>query len=116
MHRIQVVCLVLIALMLGALIALVDASAGWDDAGVTAAALLAASGLLGVIHPARAWIWALAVGSWIPVLGIAVNHDYMMVVVLAFPLIGAYTGAFLGSLLRNTNGSAANNDSAEERS
>jgi hypothetical protein len=72
-QRIQLVAVVLVALMLGALIALVDASPGWDDTGVSAAMLLAASGLLGAIHPARAWLWALAVGAWIPLLGIALS-------------------------------------------
>ena len=58
----QLVCVLLVALMLGALIALVDASPGWDDTGVSAAMLLSASGLVGALHPARAWLWALAVG------------------------------------------------------
>ena len=73
MQRIQLVAVVLVALMLGALIALVDASPGWDDTGVSAAMSLAASGLLGAIHPARAWLWALAVGAWIPLSGIALS-------------------------------------------
>ena len=73
MQRIQLVAVVLVTLMLGALIALVDASPGWDDTGVSAAMLLAASGLLGAIHPARAWLLALAVGAWIPLSGIALS-------------------------------------------
>ena len=59
------------ALVLGLLIALVDTSPGWDDTGVTAAAVFACCGLLSTLHPARPWLWALAVGMWIPALGIA---------------------------------------------
>jgi hypothetical protein len=65
-RRTQFVLLVLVALMLGMLIFMVDSSLGWDDTGVSAAMVLMASGLMGAIHPARAWVWALAVGSWVP--------------------------------------------------
>jgi hypothetical protein len=62
-QRIQLVRVLLIALMLGALIALVDASPGWDDTGVSAAMLLSASGLVGALHPARGCgRWPLACG------------------------------------------------------
>jgi hypothetical protein len=69
MQRIRFVLLVLVAAMLGALISMVDSSPGWDDTGVSAAMVLGASGLMGALHPQRAWVWALAVGSWIPALG-----------------------------------------------
>ncbi len=66
MQRTRFVLLMLLALILGALISLMDSSPGWDDTGVSAAMVLTASGLLGALHPERAWVWALAVGSWIP--------------------------------------------------
>jgi hypothetical protein len=100
----------LIALMLGALIALVDASPGWDDTGVSAAMLLSASGLVGALHPARAWLWALAVGVWIPLLGIALHGSATpvagIILPLAFALGGAYTGAFVRRRLDRVNNSA----------
>ena len=54
---------------------------------------------MGALHPHRAWVWALAVGSWIPVLGITLGHGYDTMVALAFALVGAYAGAFAGRRL-----------------
>jgi hypothetical protein len=99
MQRIRFVLLVLVAAMLGALISMVDSSPGWDDTGVSATMVLGASGLMGTLHPQRAWVWALAVGSWIPALGITLGHGYPSIVALAFALVGAYAGAFAGRWL-----------------
>jgi hypothetical protein len=102
-QRRQFVVLVPTALMLGALIALVDSSLGWDDTGVSAAMVLTASGLVGTLHPQR--MWALAVGSWIPLLGIVFGRfDYASLLGLAFALVGAYAGAFAGKRLTTANG------------
>lgn len=84
-----------VGLGLGLLIALVDSSPGWDDTGVSAAAVFTCCGALGAIHPARPWLWALAVGAWIPALGIAVTHNYESLLALAVAFAGAYTGKFL---------------------
>jgi hypothetical protein len=65
-----------LALVLGLLIAFVDASPGWDDTGVTAVTVFTSCGILGAIHTRRAWQWALAVGLWIPALGIALHQSY----------------------------------------
>src|SRR5215212_10959912 len=58
--------LVPLALSFGLAIAYVDSSPGWDDTGVSAAAVLGTSGLFGVLYPARPWLWALAVGFGSP--------------------------------------------------
>ena len=94
--------LILVALLLGMLIFMVDSSPGWDDTGVSAAMVLAASGLMGAIHPARAWLWALAVGLWVPVMGLALDpagFHPASVLALAFATVGAYAGAFVGRLM-----------------
>jgi hypothetical protein len=96
-QRTHFALLVPTALMLGALIALVDSSPGWDDTGVSAAMVLTASGLMGALHPQRAWVWAFAIGSWIPLLGIAFDRfDYASLLAFVFALVGAYAGAFAG--------------------
>jgi hypothetical protein len=63
-----------LALVLGLLIALVDSSPGWDDTGITAAAVFGSCGILGALHPRRAWQWALVVGLWIPAFVIALHQ------------------------------------------
>jgi hypothetical protein len=81
-----------LALVLGLLIALVDSSPGWDDTGVSAAVVFTSCGTLAAVHPARAWEWALAVGLWIPALGIALHGNYESWAGLAVALAGAYAG------------------------
>ena len=63
--------LALAALGLGLGIALVDASPGWDDTGISAAALVVVCFILGAVSPRRPWLWAVAVGLWIPLLTFA---------------------------------------------
>jgi hypothetical protein len=79
-----------IALAAGALVAWIDARPGWDDTGVTAGMLFLAAAVLGFSWPGRAWVWALAVGGWIPARSIARHHSYAMLLVLLIPLAGAY--------------------------
>jgi hypothetical protein len=100
---------VLAALTLGLGIALVDASPGWDDTGVSAAMLFAACFLLGVISPRCPWLWAVAVGGWIPALEIALRHDAPNVgslLALVVAVVGAYAGAGVRALLLGTRGGA----------
>ena len=87
--------LVSLALDLGIAIAYVDSSSGWDDTGVSAAAVLGVCGLFGVLYPARPWVWALAVGAWIPVFGIVRELNYASLLALAFSFGGAYAGALV---------------------
>lgn len=91
--------LIPLALIVGLLIALVDSSPGWDDTGVTAFAILVSSGLFGAIHPARPWLYALAVGSWIPFLGITLQGSYESLPALAFAFAGAYAGKLVSRFI-----------------
>lgn len=96
--------LLVVALAVGILIAYVDSLPHWDDTGIAVLALLVSSGLLGMLSPRRPWLWALAVGVWIPLVGLVVRHDPTMLIVLGFPFIGAYAGMavrlLLGKILR----------------
>ena len=106
MRRMYFVFLVLVALMLGMLVFMVDSSPGWDDTGVSAAMVLVASGLIGAIHPARAWVWALAVGLWVPLMSLALDpagFHLASVLALVFATVGAYAGALVGRLLTESD-------------
>jgi len=87
------------ALALGPAIAWVDSRPNWDDTGITAGVVFLVAALFGAISPRRAWLWALAIGGWIPVLGIASHRNYGTLIALAPAFIGAYIGAFLRSLV-----------------
>lgn len=58
--------------------------------------VLGASGFMGALHPHRAWVWALDVGSWIPALGITLGHGYVTMVALAFALVVPTRGLLPG--------------------
>jgi hypothetical protein len=88
------------AVVLGLLIAYVDSRPNWDDTGVTAAAVFAVAGLWGVLGPERPWLWALAVGGWIPVVGIVTTGNYGSLLALAVAFAGAYAGMGVRRTLR----------------
>ena len=82
-----------LALIVGLLIPLVDSSLNRDDTGISAAAVFVrcvASGA--AAYPKRAWQWALAVGLWIPVLGIALRGNYESWTALIVPFAGVTQG------------------------
>jgi hypothetical protein len=84
--------LLAIALALGGLIAYIDSSPGWDDTGVIVGVIFIASCMLGVAGPHRPWLWALALGIWIPLLEIVKSQNYGSLLALAIAFAGAYTG------------------------
>jgi hypothetical protein len=85
--------LFVVALIVGGLIAYVDAQPNWDDTGITAAAIFVSCAVLGACGPSRPWLWALAVGLWIPVRGGLILHNYGTLIALVVAFAGAYIGA-----------------------
>ena len=91
LHR----CLLVAASLAGIAIAYVDARPTWDDAGMTAGAMALVAAALGLLGPDRPWRWALAVGLWIPAYALVRRPtlgSVAMLVVLVFPLAGAFLG------------------------
>jgi hypothetical protein len=83
------------AVAFGICIAYVDSRPGWDDSGITAFSMLLVAGLLGFFGPQSPWLWALGVGAFIPLHAVVANPSLgavAMLVVLLFPLAGAYGG------------------------
>jgi uncharacterized membrane protein len=91
--------LLLVAVSVGAAITWLDQSPGWDDTGISAMLVLISCGLLGVILPKRPYLWALAVGLWIPILGIIRQHNYGSILALVIAFVGAYVGTAVRKLL-----------------
>lgn len=100
-----------IAQVLGILIAYIDSRPGWDDTGITALVVLMVTGLLGVAAPSHAWLWALAVGAWIPLVGILAHQNYGSLMALLIAFIGAYAGALLRKLIASTRPNHQNHQS-----
>ena len=93
MQRKKFSWLLVVALSLGLVITWVDSRPTWDDAGITAAAILLVTAVMGVAMPERAWLWALVVGGWIPVVGIVWQGNYGSVLALVVAFVGVYAGA-----------------------
>ncbi len=83
----------------GLFLAYLDSLPKWDDAGIIAAGLVFISGLLTLLGYRRPWLSALAVGAWIPLRGIIASLDFSLLLLLAFPFLGAYAGVLVRSAL-----------------
>jgi len=91
-----------IAVLVGLLSAYADSRPNWDDTGLLAGVLLAVSGLLTLLGHRRPWLIALAVGIWLPAYEIFKTHDFLLLVILLIPLIGAYSGWLVRLGIRKT--------------
>jgi len=91
-----------IAVLAGLFSLYIDTRPTWDDTGILVGGLLLVSGLLTLLGHRRPWLIALAVGIWIPVFETFKTHDFMMLVVLLIPLIGAYGGWLVRLGIRKT--------------
>ncbi len=99
LHR----CLLVTAILAGMAIAYVDSRPTWDDAGITAGAMAIVAGGLSLVGPQRPWLWALAVGMWIPAYSLVrapALGTVAMLLVLIFPFAGAYLGRAARGVLR----------------
>ncbi len=93
--------LLIIAAATGILIAYVDSRPTWDDAGITAGALLLGAAIIGFFIQRHPWVYGISIGMWIPLVQIYRAHDFSMLVILLIPLIGAYAGWGCRKALRN---------------
>jgi hypothetical protein len=90
------------AVLAGLFSAYVDSRPNWDDTGILAGGLLLVSGLLTLLGHRKPWLIALAVGIWIPFHDIYLTHDFRLLLVLLFPLVGAYGGWLVQLGIRKT--------------
>jgi len=91
-----------IAVLAGLFSVYVDTRPTWDDTGVLVAGLLLVSGLLTLLGHRRPWLIALAVGIWIPMVEIFKTHDFLLLIILLIPFIGAYGGWLVRLGIRKT--------------
>ncbi|HEY6708145.1 MAG TPA: hypothetical protein VJB61_11200, partial [Actinomycetota bacterium] len=69
-------------------------------------AVLGAAAAFGAARPSRPWLWALAVGLWIPALGIILRHNPTALIALVPAFLGAFAGAGARRLLAWPDGAA----------
>jgi hypothetical protein len=90
----------IIGLLIGICIAYVDSRATWDDAGVTAAALVGTAGLIGAVRPRAWWLIGLAVGLPVVAFNVAIYGRFSSALAVAFSVLGAAVGASIGRAFR----------------
>jgi hypothetical protein len=90
---------VLLALVIGVVIAYVDSRASWDDAGVTAAALFITSAVLAAISPRAAWLIGFVVGLPVLAFNIALHGNFGAVMGIVVSLVGAGVGHLIGKTI-----------------
>jgi hypothetical protein len=95
--------LILIAIILGYFFAYIDSRPQFDDTGVLAVSILITSAIFGAIYPRRPWLWAFAVGIWVPLHNWIHNGSFASILALAFALAGAYLGGALTKLRAPAN-------------
>ena len=86
------------AVLVGLAIAYVDSSPNWDDTAVTAFFMVVAAGVLGFVAPRRPWLWAVAIGIWIPLHALTRSpsaESLTILIATMFPFAGAYAGMAL---------------------
>ncbi len=89
--------------LIGMLLAYIDSLPRWDDAGIIAAGLFLASGLLTLLGFQRPWLMALAVGLWIPLREFVLSSRLDLLLLLIFPLLGAYAAFLVRSAFSKGN-------------
>ncbi len=94
--------LVVIALIAGLSIAFIDSRPTWDDTAITVFAFLVSGGILGLLIKRRPWLYALALGLWLPLWEGIASRNFSILVVLVFPFVGVYAGWILGQVVRKS--------------
>ena len=87
--------LLLLAIGLGLLFAFVDTRPNWDDTGITVGAIVLSCASLGALAPERHWLWALAIGAWIPIFNIALAGNFGALAALVVAFAASYAGMVL---------------------
>jgi hypothetical protein len=86
----------ILAVLIGLLLAWLDTRLNWDDTAVMVGLIFLVTAFLGAFAPGRAWVWALAVGGWIPLVETLRSSNFGALVALVVAFAGAYAGAFVG--------------------
>jgi hypothetical protein len=92
--------LLAVTAVVGIVIAYVDTRPTWDDTGITVFAMLIAGGVIGLFINMHPWLFALALGIWLPLYYLLFKHNWTMLILLVIPLAGVYAGWGLRFLIR----------------
>jgi hypothetical protein len=93
--------LLAVSLSVGLILAWVDSRPNWDDTGITATMLFGASACLGFSMPRFAWLWAILLGIWIPMVNIILHQNFGSSIALVITFTGAFAGVFVHKIFKS---------------
>ena len=77
--------LAVVAGTIGLTLGYLDSRPSWDDTGITAALLLLSSAMAVGLSGRRPWLWALLIGTWIPIFEVWGSASLASLVALGTP-------------------------------
>ena len=88
------------ASVLGVELGLVDTSPNWDDTGISAGVLVLLCLAFGALRAVPAWVTALSIAAWIPILNLAKSGNAESLMVVPIALVTAYAGSGISAAVR----------------
>jgi uncharacterized membrane protein len=83
------------AAAIGLVIGYVDSRPTWDDTGITVSLILLVSAIASWLSGRRPWLWALLVGTWVPLFEIWRSGGAVSLIALGVAAVGAVLGYLL---------------------
>jgi uncharacterized membrane protein YhhN len=81
-----------LAVGVGLFFSYIDHRPNFDDTGVLAFGIALLAMVFGAIEPRYPWLWALAIGGFVPLVDIFTARAWTPMIALAFAFAGAYVG------------------------
>jgi hypothetical protein len=103
--QIRFVGFLILAVGIGLVIGWIDTRPNWDDTGITVALILGSALLFGFGIPEHPWMWALAIGIWIPMFNIVQSRNFESLIAIVPAFLGSYLGYIVRRAIRAGNGS-----------
>jgi uncharacterized membrane protein (UPF0136 family) len=83
-------------MIFGSAIGYVDSRTTWDDAGITAAALVVTAGLVSVFRPRVWWSIGIVVGLPVVIFNVSLHRNWGASMALVFSVVAAAIGGLIG--------------------
>jgi len=89
----------ILACIVGFVIAKIDTSKNWDDTAITVGLILISCFTFGAIMPRFAWLLAMIIGGSISSFNVMESNNYGSAVAILFAFVGAYLGFFFRKVI-----------------
>ena len=87
--------ILILSLAAGFMLGWIDTRPKWDDTGIMVLAIFFISVFFGLVEPKRFWLWAIAIGGWIPLMNFYLYQSYDSIVAIVIATAGSYSGVII---------------------